>query len=65
MTIAVDLGRKATKQTKQISVMADRSITKCDRPNKKISVFQVRGLKILGRVGTHVFFNFIFFSRKK
>ena len=28
-------------------------------PNKKISVFRVMGLKILGRVGTHIF------SRKK
>ena len=28
------------------------------RPNKKISVFRVTGLKILGRVGTHVFFFF-------
>ena len=27
------------------------------RPNKKISVFQVTGLKILGRVGTHIFFS--------
>ena len=26
------------------------------RPNKKISVFRVMGLKILGRVGTHIFF---------
>ena len=26
------------------------------RPNKKISVFQVTGLNILGRVGTHFFF---------
>ena len=26
------------------------------RPNNKISVFQVTGLKVLGRVGTHVFF---------
>ena len=26
------------------------------RPNKKISVFRVTGLKILGRVGTHIFF---------
>ena len=25
------------------------------RPNKKISVFRVTGLKILGRVGTHIF----------
>ena len=25
-------------------------------PNKKISVFWVTGLKILGRVGTHIFF---------
>ena len=24
------------------------------RPNKKISVFRVTGLKILGRVGTHI-----------
>ena len=30
------------------------------RPNKKISVFLVTGLKILGRVGTH-FFSGIFF----
>ena len=28
------------------------------RPNKKkISVFQVTGLKILGRIGTHIFFD--------
>ena len=29
----------------------------------KISVFRVTGLKILGRVGTHIFFNY-FFSGK-
>ena len=34
------------------------------RPNKKISVFRVMGLKILGRVGTHIFFKFFFFSEK-
>ena len=28
------------------------------RPNKKISVFQVTSLKILGRVGTHSFIYF-------
>ena len=33
------------------------------KPNKKISVFQVTGLKFLGRVGTHVFL--VFFSWKK
>ena len=33
------------------------------RPNKKISVFRVTGQKILGRVGTHIFFNY-FFSGK-
>ena len=27
-----------------------------DRPNKKINVFLITGLKILGRVGTHIFF---------
>ena len=26
------------------------------RPNKEISVFRVRRLKILGRVGTHILF---------
>ena len=31
-------------------------------PNKKKkSVFRVTGLKFLGRVGTHFFFNYIFF----
>ena len=25
------------------------------RPNKKISAFRVNGLKILGKVGTHIF----------
>ena len=30
------------------------------RPNKKDSVFRVMGLKILGRVGTHIFFNCFF-----
>ena len=33
------------------------------RPNKKISVFRVTGLKILDRVGTHTF-NLIFFLEK-
>ena len=33
------------------------------RPNEKISVFRVMGLKILGRVGTH-FFNYFFFLEK-
>ena len=32
-------------------------------PNKKkISVFQVTGLKILGRVGTHIFLNIFFLN---
>ena len=31
------------------------------RPNKKISVFRVTGLKILGREGTYIFFNHFFF----
>ena len=34
------------------------------RPNENISVFWVTGLKILGRVGTHLFFLNIFFSGK-
>ena len=34
------------------------------RQNKKIYVFWVTGLKILGRVGTHIFFLIIFFSGK-
>ena len=29
------------------------------RPNKKNCVFLVMGMKILGRVGTHFFFQFI------
>ena len=31
---------------------------------KKISVFRVTGLKILGRVGNHIFFDYFFFSGK-
>ena len=38
--------------------------TRCVRPNKKISVFWVTGLKILGRVGTHIFFNHFLFWKK-
>ena len=34
------------------------------RPYKKISKFRVMGLKILGRVGTHFFFNYFFFWKK-
>ena len=35
------------------------------RASKKLSVFRVRGLKILGRIGTHIpFFFFFFFYRK-
>ena len=35
------------------------------RPNKKIIVFRVTGLKILDTVGTHIFFLIIFFLKKK
>ena len=41
-----------------ISVLFESLYT---RPNEKISVFQGMGLKILGWVGTHVFFFFFFF----
>ena len=34
------------------------------RPNKKINVFWVTGLQILGRVGTHIFFYHFFFWKK-
>ena len=30
------------------------------KPNKKISVFWVTGLKILGRVGTHIFHQILY-----
>ena len=33
--------------------------------NKKISVFRVTGLKILGRIGTHIFYFDYFFLEKK
>ena len=33
------------------------------RPNKKISVFLVMGLKILGRVGTHIFVNYFLLEK--
>ena len=39
-------------------------ISKLVRPNKKISVFRETGLKILGRVGTHIFFNNFFGGKK-
>ena len=35
------------------------------RPNKKISVLWVTGLKILGRVNTYIFYIFFFFLGKK
>ena len=35
------------------------------RPNKKISVFWIMGLKTLGKVGTHNFIIIIFYSGKK
>ena len=31
--------------------------------NKKISVFRVTGLNILGRVGTHIFLVFVFLEK--
>ena len=34
-----------------ITMIQNRKI----RPNKKISMFRITGLKILGRVGTHIF----------
>ena len=44
----------------------NENLTGLFRPNKKISVFRVTGLKILGRVGTHIFFliyNFMHFEK--
>ena len=34
------------------------------RTNKTISVFRVTSLKILGRIGTHFFFNYFLFWKK-
>ena len=34
------------------------------RPNKKIIVFQVMAVKILGRVGTQIFFSILFSGKK-
>ena len=34
------------------------------RPNKNVSVFCVKSLKILGRVGSHIFFKLFFFLEK-
>ena len=31
---------------------------------KKISAFRVTGLKILGRVGTHIFLNYLYIWKK-
>ena len=42
--------------TKDVTDFDPIKITK--RPNKKISVFRVTGLKNLGTVGTHIFFPF-------
>ena len=33
------------------------------KQNKKISVFRVEVLKILGRVGTHIFSNYFFYGK--
>ena len=33
------------------------------RPNKKLSVFRVTGLKILGRVDTYFFYYFFFLEK--
>ena len=32
-------------------------------PNKKNKCVQVKGLKILGSVGTHIFFNYLFLEK--
>ena len=38
----------------------------CDtsKAKEKISGFRLTGLKMLGRVGTHIFFNYFFFWKK-
>ena len=51
-------------QTASFGAVWSGSILNVIRPNKKIIVFRVTGLKILGRVGTH-FFLIIFFREKK
>ena len=38
--------------------------SKSPRPNKEISVIRVTGVKILGKVGTHIFFILSFFWKK-
>ena len=35
------------------------------KPIKNVSVFRVRCVNILGWVGTHLFFSFFFWKRKK
>ena len=48
------------------SALQSRHITLvnfCIRLNNKISVFQVMGLKILGRVSTHIFLNYFFLEK--
>ena len=53
-------------ETKQSNI--EQGCTACIyaylRPNNKISIFRVTGLKILGRVGKHMLFFWYFFSQK-
>ena len=49
-----------TRQNKQITIIGRiTAVYQHVMPNKRISVFQVTGLNILDRVGTHILFFFI------
>ena len=60
-------GKALTTQNEK-SLSQPSQVAYVVRPNKKISVFRVTGLKTLGRVGIHIYFfwkinNFMHFER--
>ena len=66
-------GRAATQMTREHVVDSEHAYTEgiiyvcigfLIRPNTKLSVFRVTGLKILGSVGTHIFVFNNFFPEK-
>ena len=60
-SLSRDLQQSSTTLIK--SMLTSLFISSIIRPNKKICVFWVMGLKIFGRVGTHIFYLFFFLEK--
>ena len=63
MTGRLRVKAEANNNRTDLHSLISANVDCCIRPNKELSVFRIMGLKILGRVGTHIFLNYLFFVK--